>query len=135
MNKKVIYCLISILMLIMCIMLSGCHDDGYNDTLRIETTPIQAMVVANYCIEGEIRPVDIGGVTVQRYFPPEYYTIVQYDEGSDGGPEQFRYLELTINSQKVYEAVQIGDYLECNLITEIFENGRSQRLEYVYKVD
>lgn len=120
--------------LIILFIFAGCDDD-YNDTIRTETTPVQAMVVVNYCIEGEIRPVNIGGVTVQRYFPPEYYTIVQYDLGKGSGSEDFRYLELTIKDQKVYEAVQIGDYLECNLITKTFENGGSQRLEYIYKVE
>ena len=123
--KKIKIAFITLLILI---LLTSCHSGEYNDIVRIEHQPVQVMVVANYCIKGEIRPVKVGIYTVQRYFPDEYTTIVHYDYGNG-----YSYLELEIHDKALYEAVQIGDYIECILVTEIFEVGQCSYLRYIHK--
>ncbi len=127
MNKTKFKYLLLFVILATVLLLSACKSDNYNSTVKTEHQQVQAMVVANYCIEGEIRPVIIAGHIIRRYFPDEYITIVQYDYGNG-----YNYLELEIRDKSLYESVEIGDYVECTMITEIFETGQAQRLQYTH---
>lgn len=128
-NSKQLRTFMSIfILLLILISLPGCHRGEYNDVVKRERKEVSAMVVANYCTEGEIRNIYVGRVFVQRYYPPEYTTIIQYDYGNG-----YEYLELEIHDKALYESVEICDYVNCFLITETLENGKCTYLEFIYR--
>ena len=112
MKKIISFIIIGIILL----TLVGCAKVTNTDTTVVEGT-----VIRTQHISARIVPMKAGKVTTFVRHPEKNYVHIQYND-----------ITISVNDSELYDYYKdhIGETIECNLITDYYDNGETKtRLE------
>ena len=107
---------ILILVGIILLTLVGCAK-----VTNTETTVVDGTVIGTQHISARMTPVKVGKVITFVRHPAKNYVDIQYND-----------ITISVNDSELYDYYNdhIGETIECNLITDYYDNGKTKtRLE------